>query len=175
MAAICLVCFILKLSKLILTDKIGIPLKLTAIVTSFIIQKGTINTITISFMFTFFHENWTCSIFLPTFYPNFLPIFCQIFSKKTQSFVNYLPNFLPIVCPSFANFLPVSISKNSYSMVSFLGLECHTIKLLDKKIENDRVENLINQQKEQSMNWLFHPDDQTDLMTRDCQLFPQIK
>ena len=43
MAAVCLVCFILKLSKLILTDKIGIPLELTAIVTSFIIQKGTIN------------------------------------------------------------------------------------------------------------------------------------
>lgn len=158
MAAVCLVCFILKLSKLILTDKIGIPLKLTAIVTSFIIQRSTTNTITITFMFTFFHDNWRCSIcvyrqivcptpifanFLSKFFAHFLPNFFQ-------TFANLLPNFFPIVCPSFANFLPVSISLTPWYF--FSGLECHTIKLLDKKIENDRVENLINQQKEQSMN-----------------------
>ena len=117
MAAVCLVCFILKLSKLILTDKIGIPLELTAIVTSFIIQKGTINTITISFMFTFFHENWRCSIcffqtnclpnsnfcqfsiqiFCPFFAKFFLknPIFCQLFAK-------FFANCLPIFCQFFA-------------------------------------------------------------------------
>ena len=90
MAAICLVYFILKLSKLILTDKIGIPLELTAIVTSFIIQKGTINTITISFMFTFFHENWRCSI---CFYRQIVcptPIFANFLSKY---FAPFLPNF----------------------------------------------------------------------------------
>ena len=114
MAAVCLVCFILKLSKLILTDKIGIPLELTAIVTSFIIQKGTINTITISFMFTFFHENWRCSICF--FQTNCLPNsnFCQfsiqtfrpIFSKKTpifcQLFAQFFANCLPIFCQFFA-------------------------------------------------------------------------
>ena len=114
MAAVCLVCFILKLSKLILTDKIGIPLKLTAIVTSFIIQRSTINTITISFMFTFFHENWRCSICFyrqivcPTNFCQFsIQIFCPFFANFFLKKPNLLPIFCPIFCQLSAHLLPI--------------------------------------------------------------------
>ena len=109
---------------------------------------------------------FSIQIFCPFFAKFFLknPIFCQLFAK-------FFANCLPIFCQFFAR-------------INFQKLLLHGIffwpwmpyyQTFGQENWTWQTGEPNNQQKEQSMNWLFHPDDQTDLMTRDCQLFPQIK